>query len=323
MKSLRQKFLLLLFAVLPPLTLSAHPGAGIVVDAQGQVFFVHGNSIVRVDAAGSTRVILQDTEHKNFYQLHHLFLDAQQNLYTAADTGSGIWKISADGQLSRFFPPPNEDRAVLVGLGGDPFAMDRAGNIVAVNSRQNQFTQLLRISPAGRLTVLAGGVWGHANGAGDKARFADLHSGAMVFAPDGTLYLTDDGSCLRKVTAAGVVSTLAGGTNRGYADGLAAQARFDGVQGLALDAAGNVYAADCGNNRIRKITPQGVVTTFAGSGKAGLADGPPADAMFAQPTGVAIGSDGFLNVLEAHFPRIRRVATNGHVTTLLRVLPVK
>ena len=90
MKTLRQKLRLVLFAVLTPLTLSAHPGAGIVVDAQGQVFFVHGNSIVRVDAAGSARVILQDTKHKHFYQLHHLFLDAQHSLYTAADTGSGI-----------------------------------------------------------------------------------------------------------------------------------------------------------------------------------------------------------------------------------------
>ena len=317
------RLLLTILALLGAPALSAHPGAGIVVNAQGQVFFVHGNSIVRVDASGSAKVILEDAQHKNFYQLHHLFLDAQGNLYTAADTGSGIWKVTPDEQLSRFFPPPNEDRALLVGLGGDPFAIDRAGNIMAVNSRQNQFTQLLRVTPAGRITVLAGGAWGHADGLGEKAQFADLHGSAMVFGSDGVLYLTDNGSCIRKVTLTGMVSTLAGGTNRGYADGRAAQARFDAVAGLAFDAAGNVYASDYGNNRIRKVSPDGTTITFAGSGHAGSTDGPPAAATFAQPTGVTFGPDGILYVLEAHYPRIRKVATNGHVTTLLRSLPAK
>lgn len=317
------RLLLILIAALASPALSAHPGAGIAVDAQGLVYFVHGNSIVRVDSRGSTKVMLEDTQHKNFDQLHHLLMDAEGNLLTAADTGSGLWKITPDAQLSRFFPPPNEDRALLIGLGGDPFAIDRAGNIIAVNSRQNQFTQLLRIAPAGRITVLAGSAWGHADGLEDKAQFADLHGGTMVFGPDGLLYLSDNGSCIRKVTPTGRVSTLAGGTSRGYADGLAAQARFDGVTGLAFDGVGNLYAADYDNNRIRKVSPQGTTATFAGSGHAGSTDGPASVATFAQPTGVAFGPDGVLYVLEAHYPRVRMVATSGHVTTLLRSLPVR
>src|SRR5262245_50292248 len=106
--SIRPKLLSILLAALASPALFAHPGAGIAVDAQGRVYFVHGNSIIRVDAAGSAKVVLEDSQHKNFYQLHHLFLDARGNLLSAADTGSGIWKVTPDGQLTRFFPPPNE-----------------------------------------------------------------------------------------------------------------------------------------------------------------------------------------------------------------------
>jgi hypothetical protein len=317
MRTFLESFPVTALLLLAPIALQAHPGAGIVADAEGRVYFVNGNRIVCVEPSGATRVMIDDTGNERFYQLHHLFLDRQLNLYTAADTGSGIWKITPDGQVSRFFPPPDDDRIVLVGLGGDPFALDDAGNIFAINSKQNRFTQLLKINPEGRITFVAGGDWGHADGRGAEARFGDLHGSAMAFGPDQSLYLTDHGCCIRKVTSDGAVSTLAGGVTRGYSEGTGSEARFNGAGGLAVDGAGNVYVADYNNNRVRKVTPQGVTTTFAGSGKAGASDGPAADATFTQPTGVAFGPGGVLYVLEAHFGRVRTVTADGRVTTLL------
>ena len=106
-------------------------------------------ALLAVDTTGTARIILHDPQNSRFYQLHHLFVDAERNLYTAADTGSGIWKVSPNDKISRFFPPPNKDRSVLVGLGGDPFCLDQAGNVFAINSQQAEFTQVIKITAAG------------------------------------------------------------------------------------------------------------------------------------------------------------------------------
>lgn len=310
--------LLSLLLVLVPFRPSAHPGSGIVVDPAGVVFFTCGGGIVRVDATGHARIIAVDPQQAQFAQLHHLFIDAQRNLYTASDMGNAVWKVSPNDKVARFFPPPNEDRGQLIGLGGDPFCLDLAGNIFAVNSQQDKFTQVLKITVQGRVVMLVGGDWGHADGPAEKARFGDLHGGAMLLAADGSLYLTDDGRYLRKITMDGTVSTLAGGAERGYADGSGAQARFDGISGLTADGEGNIYVADYSNHRIRRINPQGVATTYAGAGRAGSADGPADAATFDHPTGVTFGLGGILCVLDADGSRVRKIAPDGSVTTLLK-----
>src|SRR5678809_1589729 len=135
MKPLRRPSLLSFLLALAPCIGAAHPGPGIVVDSEGRVCFTSGGRIVAIDTAGIARIILHDPQNSRFYQLHHLFVDAERNLYTAADTGTGIWKVSPNDKISRFFPPPNKDRSVLVGLGGDPFCLDQAGNVFAINSQ--------------------------------------------------------------------------------------------------------------------------------------------------------------------------------------------
>jgi len=93
----------------------------------------------------------------------------------------------------------------------------------------------------------------------------------------GTLYVADTGNCtIRQVTAAGVVTTLAGTAGRqGFADGVGPEAEFAGPTGVAVDEWGNVYVADAGNNAIRKVTQAGVVSTVAGvAGQAGTVVGP-------------------------------------------------
>jgi len=114
-----------------------------------------------------------------------------------------------------------------------------------------------------------------------------------------------------------VVTTLAGGLASGYSNGPAALALFSSPSGLCLDAAGNLFVADSGNNVIRKISATGEVTTVAGTGLAGAQDGASADAQFNGPTGVCVDSSGNLFVADAgNCYRVRKIDTNGVVSTL-------
>ena len=148
-----------------------------------------------------------------------------------------------------------------------------------------------------------------------QAGFADPFG--LAVAPDGTLYVADGGASnrIRKLSPQGLVTTLAGGTE-GYADGAGVGAAFDTPSGLAIDDAGNLYVADTGNNRIRKVTPDGQVSTVAGDGTAGYADGAAASARFNAPIGVAVARDGRIYVADTYNDRIRLITPDGQVTTL-------
>jgi len=140
-------------------------------------------------------------------------------------------------------------------------AVDAAGNIYSVGY---YFDMLQDIVPGGAgwtVVNVAGGVSGYADGLGGDARFGSTQSAAVDSA--GNVYVSDPGNqVIRKVTPAGLVTTLAGSPgNAGYANGTNSGARFNQPAGLTVDAAGNVYVADNQNSAIRKITPLGVVTT--------------------------------------------------------------
>ena len=150
---------------------------------------------------------------------------------------------------------------------------------------------------------------------GSAARFADPFGVALDRA--GNLYVSDagDNNRIRKISPDGTVSTLAGGAE-GYADGSGAAASFHTPSGLALDAAGNLYVADTGNNAIRKVSPQGVVSTVAGGAGAGERDGVGAAARFNGPVGVAVDTAGNVLVADTYNDRIRRITPDGTVSTL-------
>jgi len=299
-------------------TAGSHPGSGIAVDAQGRVFIAAGAHIVRFDTNGQSQVIVSDPRNEKFFQLHHIRRAPDGGMVTASDRGDGIWRFTSEGKLSRFYPPPNEDRALRVGSGGDPFEVDAEGSVYAINSGQFRFTQIFRISPRGRISFVAGGAWGHGDGTGAQAKFADVHGGSLAMGPDGVLYLTDDRLYLRKISRDGVVTTVAGGAPGGFADGQGQQARFDNPMGLAVERNGNIFVADSGNHRVRKLTQDGLVSTVAGSGARGGMDGPAQTASFTEPTGVAIGPDDNLYVLEVEKLRVRKISPEGIVTTIGR-----
>ena len=166
------------------------------------------------------------------------------------------------------------------------------------------------------ITDIAGdGRSGFADAVGVQARFADPYG--MAIDRKGTLYVADagDNNRIRKIAPGGAVTTLAG-SSEGYADGTGAAAAFNTPSGIALDKDGNLYVADTGNNAIRKVTPEGVVTTVAGNGTAGDADGPALDARFNGPMGVAVDGKGNIYVADTYNDRIRRIGVDGKVVTL-------
>lgn len=152
------------------------------------------------------------------------------------------------------------------------------------------------------------------DGDGSPAVLADPFGVAV--AEDGTVYVADAGNNnrIRKIAPDGNITTLAGGSE-GFADGAGAQASFNTPSGLAIDGDGNLYVADTGNNRIRKVTPEGVVSTIAGDGTAGYVDGAAAQARFDGPIGVAVDEAGNVYVADTYNDRVRKISVDGQVTT--------
>jgi len=159
------------------------------------------------------------------------------------------------------------------------------------------------------------GVAGFANGTGTNARFTYPESVAVD--SGSNIYVADTGrNTIRKITPAGVVSVLAGSGVSGYLDGTGTNAQFYSPYGIAVDSGSNVYVADKNNCCIRKITPTGVVSTFAGSRLTGFANGTGTSAMFFDPLSVAVDSGSNVYVADTYNNMIRKITPGGMVTTL-------
>ena len=184
---------------------------------------------------------------------------------------------------------------------------------------------LRKIATGAVVTTLAGsaGQTGSNDGTGSAARFNNpTHVAADL---SGNLYVADTtNNLIRKVTPAGVVTTLAGLNGvSGHDDGTGSAALFNQPGGLAVDNAGNVYVADTGNSTIRRISPAGAVVTIAGLPTiAGLRDGNGTEAWFNQPRDLCLSSNGYLYIADTGNASIRRIALDASVTTLaLSALP--
>lgn len=199
---------------------------------------------------------------------------------------------------------------------------DSAGNVYVADSFNNT---VRKITPAGVVTTLAG-TPGKAGGADGPAASASFNGTAGV-APDasGNIYVADNGNdTIRMISAAGVVSTVAGSAGvQGVVDGTGTAARFYDPQNLAYDpTSGNVFVADGQGNVIRKVTPAGVVTTFAGTpvsggpATAGSSDGTGGAAQFSDPTGIGVDNQGNIYVSDTGNDTIRKITPAGVVTTL-------
>jgi sugar lactone lactonase YvrE len=289
------------------------------VDSSGNVYVGdHNNNrirkitpagIVSTLAGGDTSGSADGTgAAAEFTQPSGVAVDASGTVYVIDYNDQKIRKITPAGVVTTFAGSGHAGYADGTGAAtefSDPtgIAVDGSGNIY-VCDKGNQ--RIREISPAGVVTTIAGdGVAGYADSTNPlSAEFMDPSGIALDAA--GNLYIADaNNERIRKMTPAGVVSTLAGSATRGYAEGVAAVAEFGNPQDVAVDASGNVYVADVENNRVRRVTPAGTVTTYAGNGEEGVVDGPASVAEFEGPEALALDSSGNLYVADGS--RIRKI----------------
>ncbi|MCZ8216782.1 MAG: IPT/TIG domain-containing protein, partial [Cyclobacteriaceae bacterium] len=190
-------------------------------------------------------------------------------------------------------------------------ATDAAGNFYVADIANNR---IRKITPAGVVTTLAGSGSAITNdGTGTSASF----NGPMGIAVDGSgnVFVSEVyGNRIRKITTAGVVTTLAG-SSEGFADGTGTAAQFNRPTALAIDGAGNLFVTDSENNRIRKITSAGVVTTVAGSTE-GFADGNTSAARFNSPDGIALDAANNIYISDTGNSLMRKISSGGIVSTV-------
>jgi sugar lactone lactonase YvrE len=192
-------------------------------------------------------------------------------------------------------------------------AVDASGNLYVadvINSIIKMYT------PGGVATTIAGnGTRGSSNRTGTGASF-NFPSGLAIDAAKNIYVADAANNMIRKISPFGVVSTLAGSGTVGAANGPGTMASFSFPQGIAVDINGNIYVADTGNDLIRKISPDGMVSTLAGKVAAGKTNGIGTDALFNIPQGLAVDVHGNVYVADAGNNLIRKITPLGAVTTL-------
>jgi len=193
--------------------------------------------------------------------------------------------------------------------------IDASGVLYIADYNNNRVRKVVAQADAGSVTTFAG--TGIANGTdGDALTTATLSAPkALAVASDGSIYVYEDGIVNIRKISGGNTSTFVGSGIGGFKDGNGTVAQFSGVGGMCMDAAGNIYVADTYNNRIRKITAAGEVSTFAGSGTAANTNGKGTAASFNQPYGIVIDKSGNLYVSEVNNHDIRKITTDGTVST--------
>ncbi len=218
---------------------------------------------------------------------------------TLAGSDNSTWVDGFGSQSS--FSYPNDVAAMA------------SGAVVVADSYNHR---IRLVSPSRNVTTLAGsgnGAW--ADGVGSQASF-NFPRGVAVMASGAVLVADSYNHRIRLVSPLGIVTTLAGSGNPAWADGVGSQASFNNPSGVAVMASGALVVADYGNHRIRLVSPLGIVTTLAGSGRRSWADGVGLQVSFSYPRGVAVMASGAVVVADSYNHRIRLVLPLGIVTTL-------
>lgn len=233
-------------------------------------------------------------------------------IYSTATTiaGDGTYGSKDDDALKASFKYPLSS------------AIDAAGNIYVADAGSNS---IRKISAGGVVTTFAGstnGSKGAVNAKGTGARF-NYPTGIAVDA-SGNVYVADQSNnMIRKITPDGTVSTLAGNVNSGSVDGKGSNARFTQPYGLVIDNAGNLLVADTYNNKIRKIAPDGTVTTIIGTGAPGSFNGDALTSTLNIPKGIAVDKAGNIYITEEGNNLVRKVTASSNSLSNFTLLPFK
>ncbi|WP_052321438.1 hypothetical protein [Ralstonia sp. A12] len=277
---------------------------GIAVDGSGNLFvadtfnsrirkitvsgvvstFAGSGSAIEADGTGTTA---------GFNVPISIATDNSGNVYVLDNGSKTIRKITPAGVVTTLATAGGASSVL------NSIAVDSAGNVYVADSGTNT---LSKVTPAGAVSTLTGSVNDPLGVAVDG---------------NGTVYVAERTSCtIRKVSPVGVVSTLAGSGGCAHTDGTGSAAAFNVPGFIAVDGNGNLYVAESQGNTIRKVTPAGVVTTLAGSGAAGSADGLGTNAQFTIPVGITVDSNGVVYVTDLYNSLIRMISPTGNVSTL-------
>jgi outer membrane protein assembly factor BamB len=257
-----------------------------------------------------------------FPQPSGLALDSAGLLYVTDQSTNTVYKIAPSGAI-----------ALVAGTSGSAGSTDGSGAAARFNQPRGLTatsngtlsvtdtanSTIRRITTDGVVTTLAGSptLRGNLDGAGTSATFSSPVG--IQLDNNGTLYVADAmNNTVRKITATGMVSTLAGNAgSTGLLDGTGSAARFNNPTGLAIDSNGTSYVADTTNNIIRKITATGSVTTLAGlGGVSGSTNGTGNEALFNLPSGLSLDTAGNIYLADTGNSLIRKITPSGVVTTV-------
>jgi sugar lactone lactonase YvrE len=290
-----------------PQDVTVTPDGGIyVADAiNHRIRKIAGSTVTTYAGSGADDTISGRGDAAAFALPIQITNDLSGNLYTLDVDDFRIRKISSSalvtvvaGSGERGFADGNAATARFgesIGI-----AADNQGNLY-VSDNENK--RIRKISNSGLVTTIAGnGKAAYVDGSASKAEF--FSPTGIVIDRQGNLFVADYNH-VRKITPDGTVSTFAGNNTPGYMDGPANVARFSFINDMAIDASGNIYLSD--DNRIRKITSHGDVTTIAGS-SAGYSDGDGTSAKFNNPDGLGIDGQGNIYVADDNNNRIRKIS---------------
>lgn len=284
-------------------------------------------ALVSCNQTGNTtlEIVAGETDTTLFSAPFGICSDNNGNIYVADAGHNQIRVVSPDGEVKVFAgngDSGSEDGSLQMASFNYPSGIctDQNGNLyVAGFGGQN----IRKISPEGVVTTIAGtGEEGYVDGEGSVAQFSSPRG--ICIDSKGNLFV---GDCwnhrIRKITPDGTVSTFAGGGKRGelvvndWRDGSDTAARFDAPCGMAIDSDDNIYVADANNNCIRKITPQGKVTTLAGiAGKRESRDGPYDESMLNCPTELIVDKDGTVYFSDTYGNQVKRISRDGFVSAI-------
>jgi sugar lactone lactonase YvrE len=269
-------------------------------------FFIGG-----ITAGGTVSTLAGDGTTTVFNTPCGVAVDKDGNVYVADWNNHRIRKVTSTGTVSTL-------AGSNAGLAGFGFA-DNTGTAarfnypygLAVAASGDVFVadgfnhRIRKITSSGAVSTFAGSTDGFNDATGTSAKF--FYPMGVAIDAAGNLYITDGNNYrIRKISADGVVTTLAGSGSGGFNDGAGAGAKFDFPRGIAVTASGDVFVADWNNHRIRKITPAGVVSTVAGS-QQGFFDGTGTAAKFDSPAGIALDAAGNIYVADQGNHRIRKI----------------
>lgn len=295
--------------------------AGLAIDAQNNLFVADPNSnlILQITqlSAGSASVSLffgggatdyNTCTGSRLYSPYGVAVDGSGTLYVSeryksairyADCSSSPGVSAEYGTVGDVTKSLSAPRGIALS-GSDLYVADTGNHKIRRITNTN--------GHSGITDSYAGTTRGYVDGAAAQAAFSSP-SGVAIAPVSGNVYVTDTNNCAIRMIKAGQVSTFAGAgpTSCGSSDGTGVNAQFDHPTGIATDAHDNLYVADSVSNKIRRITPQGVVSTIAGTGMPGSDDGLGSYATFNSPTGIVVNASGEIFVVDAGTNKIRKI----------------